>query len=224
MDIETATDILTESYTCHDEAKLYSITNTLISESTQTGKCWDEIKGILRLKLWNWDIHTYTSRFMEIQQKDNDTLAAYIHWLQTAAKWYAFDNETVAICIFIKHLRDEPTITSKIYEKDPQTLAEVIRLVEKLSAAHQLTATVTPSPVSMVSCDDRCFVCGWTGYFGCHCPDAQCYGCDEFGHFAQDCPHKIPPSGTPCHHGRSHSRHWHTHSQRDSPLLLWPKT
>ena len=45
---------------------------------------------------------------------------------------------------------DAPTITSKIYEKDPQTLVEVITLVEKLSAAHQMTATLTPSTVSMM--------------------------------------------------------------------------
>ena len=99
--------------------------------------------------------------------------------------------------------------------RTPQTLTEVIILVEKLSAAHQLTATLAPSAVSMMSSDDKCFVCGWTGHFGHHCPDAQCYCCDEFGHFAQDCPHKIPPSGTPCHHGRSYSRHQYTHNWRD---------
>ena len=38
--------------------------------------------------------------------------------------------------------------------------------------------------------------------------------CDEFGHFAQDCPQKIPPSGMPYHHGRSCSRHGHTHNWR----------
>ena len=51
-------------------------------------------------------------------------------------------------------------MAAKIYEKDPQTLAEVIRLVEKLSAAHQLTATLMPSTVSMMSSDDTYFVCG----------------------------------------------------------------
>ena len=71
----------------------------------------------------------------------NETLATYIHHFKTAAKWGAFDNDTVAICIFIKGLRDASTIASKIYEKDPQTLAEVIRLIEKLSAAHQLAIT-----------------------------------------------------------------------------------
>ena len=100
-----------------------------------------------------------------------------------AAKQCAFDNDTVAIHIFVKGLRDAPTIASKIYEKDPQTLAEVIRLVEKLSAAHQLTATLTPATVSMMPGDDKFFVCGQTGHIGHHCSDVQCYGCDEFCHF-----------------------------------------
>ena len=97
---------------------------------------------------------------MEIQQKENDTLAAYIHHFKTAAKQCAFDNDTVTICISVKGLRDTPIITAKICEKDPQTLAEVIRLVEKLNAAHQITATLTPFTVSMMSGNDRCFVCG----------------------------------------------------------------
>ena len=41
---------------------------------------------------------------MEIQQKDSETYAAYIHYLKTAAKWYAFDNDTVAIHTFVKGL------------------------------------------------------------------------------------------------------------------------
>ena len=67
-------------------------------------KCWDDIKGILRLKLCNANIHAYTSHFMEIQQKDIETLAAYIHHFKTAAKQCAFDNNTVAIFIFVKGL------------------------------------------------------------------------------------------------------------------------
>ena len=50
MDMETAIDMLTESYTCLAEAKSCGLTCTLIHEATQKGKCWDEIKGILRLK------------------------------------------------------------------------------------------------------------------------------------------------------------------------------
>ena len=68
MDIETTADILTESHTHLAKAKLCGLIYTLICEATQMGKCQDEIKGILTLKLYNANIHTYTSCFMEIQQ------------------------------------------------------------------------------------------------------------------------------------------------------------
>ena len=86
MDIETTADSLTESCTCLADAKSCILTHTLIHEATQTGKCGDEIKAILRLILCTGNINTYTSRFIEIQQKDNETLAAYIHYFQTPAK------------------------------------------------------------------------------------------------------------------------------------------
>ena len=63
MDIETTAGILTESHTCLAVAKSHGLICTLICEATQTGKCWDEIKDILRLKLCN------ASRCVEIQQK-----------------------------------------------------------------------------------------------------------------------------------------------------------
>ena len=107
---------------------------------------------------------TYTSYFMEIQQKDSETPAAYIHYFKTAGKQCTFDNGTAAICIFVKELWDTSTITAKKSERDPQTLAEVIRLVEKVHVAHQLTATLIPSMVCMISGYDRCFICGWTGH------------------------------------------------------------
>ena len=56
------------------------------------------------LILCNANIYTYTSCFMEIQQKDNETLAAYIHHFKTTAKLWAFGNDTVAIHIFVKGL------------------------------------------------------------------------------------------------------------------------
>ena len=74
---------------------------------------------------------------MEIQQKDNETLAAYIHHFKTAAKQCACDNDTAVIHIFVKDLGEAPAIKSKIYE-DLQTLAEVIRLVKMLSSAQHI--------------------------------------------------------------------------------------
>ena len=97
---------------------------------------------------------------MEIQQKDNETLAAYVYPFKMADKRCAFDSDTAAIHMFVKGLWDAHTTAANIYEKDPQTLSEVIRIVEKVHVAQQLTATLTPSMVSMMSNDDRCFVCG----------------------------------------------------------------
>ena len=80
-------------------------------------KCWDEIKGILRLKLWNANIHLYTSHFMELQQKDNETLAAYVHCFKTVAWRCTFHIDTVAICIFVDGLWDAHTTAATIYER-----------------------------------------------------------------------------------------------------------
>ena len=85
MDIEAATDVLTESCTHLTEAKSHFLIHTLICEALQAGKCWDENKGILRLKLCNANIHTYTSCFMEIQQKDTDSLTTYVNGFKSAA-------------------------------------------------------------------------------------------------------------------------------------------
>ena len=160
IDIKTTAEFLTESHTCLAEDRSHGLTHTLICKATQAAKCWHEIKGILRLKLCNTNIDTHTSDYMEIQQKDNETLAAYIHHFKTAAMQCTFDNDTAAIHSFVKELQDAHTTAAKIYEKEAQTLSEVIRLVEKLNAAQQLTAMLTPTMASMMSNDDRCFVCG----------------------------------------------------------------
>ena len=92
MGTETIAHILTESHT-HTPGWgqiMWPNLNTHL-QGPQTAKCWNEIKGILRLKLCNANIHTYTSQFMEIQQKGNETLVAYIHHFKTATKWSAVD-------------------------------------------------------------------------------------------------------------------------------------
>ena len=70
-------------------------------------------------------------------------LAAYVHHFQTEAKRCDFNIDTTTIHIFVKGLQDSCNITAKIYEKDPQTLSEVIQLVEKLNTT-QVTATDIP--------------------------------------------------------------------------------
>ena len=118
-----------------------------------------------------------------------------------------FISDTTAIHIFVKGLWNAHNIMAKIYVKDPQTLSKVIKLVEKLNTAQQLTAILIPPTINMMSNDNKCFVWGKTGHIGHHCPSAQCDNCDGFDHFAQDCPEKISPSGTPCCHDRSHPNH-----------------
>ena len=97
---------------------------------------------------------------MEIQQRDSEILAAYVHHFKTEGKTCDFNSDTATICIFVKVLWDAHNIMAKIYEKDPQTLLEVIKLVEKLNTVQQVTATLTHPTVNMMSNDDRCLVCG----------------------------------------------------------------
>ena len=86
MDIETTTDLSAESRMKLAQAKSKGLTHTLITEALNLGKCWDDIKDILHLKLCNSDIHTSVSCFMEIQQKEKESLATYIHHLREKPK------------------------------------------------------------------------------------------------------------------------------------------
>ena len=62
---------------------------------------WHHIKEQLHNCLNNASIHTYTSRFMEIQQKDSETLTAYIHRFKKEAKHCDFDSHPAKIRIFL---------------------------------------------------------------------------------------------------------------------------
>ena len=70
VDIETAADLSAESRTKLTQTKSKGLTCTLITEVLTSGKCWDDIKDLLHLKICNSDIYTSVSCFMEIQQKD----------------------------------------------------------------------------------------------------------------------------------------------------------
>ena len=84
-DIETAADHTNESRAKLAKAKSRGLTCTLVTEAINSDKFRDEIKNLLWLRLYNADIHTYTSCFMEIQQQEMESLAAYIHWFMTEA-------------------------------------------------------------------------------------------------------------------------------------------
>ena len=144
------------------------------------------------------------------------------------AKRCNFTNDVAAIRIFIKGMRNIHSLTTRIYEKGPQTLNDAISEVEKLNAVQQLTATIIlPSMVNMMTYDkDRCFQCQEHGHIARHCPNIRCFECAENSHIIMDCSHKIPPLGTPAkhhqprlhrsHHAKSSSRHCYEDRGRQS--------
>ena len=144
-DIETTVNLTDKSRTKLAQAKLKGLTHTLIMEAFILDKNWEEIKDSLHFKLCNSDIHTSVSCFMGIQQKDNESAAAYLHRFKREAKRCNFTSNAATIEIFVKGLKNAHTLAACIYEKGPQTLKDTINEVEKLQAAQQLTATLLPS-------------------------------------------------------------------------------
>ena len=192
-DIESATELTSESRTKLAQAKSRGLVRTLISEALIVQKSWDEIKDSLHLKISNADIHTSISRFMDIQQTDKESLATYVHRFKREANRCKFDNDAATIRIFLKGLKNMHVIATKVYEKGPQTLAEAIREVEKLQAAQQLTSSLLPtSSVNVMTTDqEKCLQCQEVGHMARYCPHIKCYDCNNYGHVAMDCPDKI---------------------------------
>ena len=54
---------------------------------------------------------------MEIQQKEKESLTAYIHHFKTEDKRCNFTNSATTIRIFVKGLRNAHTIAAQVYEK-----------------------------------------------------------------------------------------------------------
>ena len=169
-DIETASELTGKSRTKLAQAKPKGLVRTLISETLTLNKTWEDIKDSLCLKMCNSDIHTSISHFMEIQQKQNESLAAYIHCFKREASRCKFDNDATTIRIFIKGLKNVHTLATRVYEKGPQSLANTIKEVEKLQAAQQLTSTLLPSSSvnTMSSNEDKCFQCQESGHMACY--------------------------------------------------------
>ena len=121
IDIETASDLTSKSRTKLAQAKSKGLIRTLISEALSSNKTWDEIKDSLCLKNCNSDIHTSVSHFMEIQQKEKESLAAYIHRFKRKADRCNFNNNAAMMQIFIKGLRNTDALATHIYERAPKT-------------------------------------------------------------------------------------------------------
>ena len=227
-DIETAANLTDESRTKLAQAKSKCLTHTLVMEAITLDKNWEETKDSLHLKLCNSDIHTSVSCFMDIQQKNNESLAAYIHIFKREAKSCNFTNNAATIRLFIKGLKNTHTLAAHIYEKGHQMLTDATDEVEKLQGAQQLTATLLPSSTVNVMTNegDQCFQCQELGHITNNCPNVLCFECNEYCHIAADCPDRIPPSDTPAqqwrlhtrHHTKSTSRHHHWDRHRHSRL------
>ena len=206
-DIKTTLDLTGESRTKLEQAKSKGLIRTLISEVLTSNKNWKEIKDCLHLKICNSDIHTSVSCFMEFQQKEKESLAAYVQWFKREASRCKVDNDATNIRIFIKGLKNAHTLATRVYEKGPQSLANAIKAVEELQAAQQLTSTFLPSSSvnTMSSDEDKCFQYQESGHMAHYCPSIRCFDCDDYGHVAADCPDKIPPSGITARHRDTNS-------------------
>ena len=105
MDIETASELTDKNRNKLAQAKSRGLVRTLMSEALILNKTWEDIKDTLHLKICNSDIHTSISHFMEIQQKEKESLVAYIHHFKREASRCKFDNDVMTIRIFIKGLK-----------------------------------------------------------------------------------------------------------------------
>ena len=175
------------------------------------------VKDILQLKLCNANYHAYTSCFMDIQQKEKEFLAAYTHRFKTKARGCNFTNAAATIRIFIKGLMNAHSLVTRIYRKGTQTLMDAISEVEKLNAAQQLMATISPpSTVNvMLNKEDCCFQCEEPGHIAQNCPHIRCYEYDEYGNIVMDFSHRIPSSGTPATYHKSHKGYHARSSLKD---------
>ena len=78
-DIETASELMGKSQTKLAQAKSRGLVRMLILETLTLQKTWEGIKDSIGLKIFNSDIHTSISHFMDIQQTEKESLAAYVH-------------------------------------------------------------------------------------------------------------------------------------------------
>ena len=119
--IETAVVLTSESQPKLDKVKSKGLTLTLGMEAINSEKTWDDIKDLLRLKLYNASIHKYTSLFMDIQKWEKESLAPYVHQFKMETKACNFTNDAATIKIFIKGLRNAQNLVARIYKRSTNT-------------------------------------------------------------------------------------------------------
>ena len=125
-DIENAAAIV-ENEVMIAKGKARGLACDLIKEHED--QPWPHIKEQLHNRLNNASIHTYTSRFMEIQQKDSETVTAYIHRFKKEAKHCNFDSHPAKVRIFLKGLINSSKIAPGVYKKGPTTIEDAIQIV-----------------------------------------------------------------------------------------------
>ena len=154
---------------------------------------------------------------MEIQQKDSETLTAYIHRFKKEAKHCDFNSHPAKIRIFLKGLINSSRIAPSVYEKGPTTIEDAISIVKKISSAQRIAVSFSQShQISMMKrgCNEQytpehhhapthhqptnqdCSNCGQLGHPWFTCPRIICNGCNQCGHIYRYCWDRIPPSGT----------------------------
>ena len=201
--IENAATLVEENEVIVAKGKARGLVRDLIKEHED--KPWPHIKEQLCNLLNNASIHTYTLRFMEIQQKDSETLTAYIHRFKKEAKHCDFDSHPAKIGIFLKDLMNSSKIAPGVYKKGPETIEDAISIVKKISSARRIAASFSQNhQISMMkrgstnhhTPSQDCSNCGQTGHPWFTCPCIICDGCNQHGHIYRHCWDRIPPSGT----------------------------
>ena len=142
---------------------------------------------------------------MEIQQKDSETLTAYIHRFKKEAKHCDFNLHPAKIRIFLKGLINSSRIAPSVYEQGPTTIEDAIGIVEKISSAQHIATSFSQNhQISMMkrgpndhhTPNQDSSNCGQLGHPWFTCPHIICDECNHCGHIYRHCWDRIPPSGT----------------------------
>ena len=214
-DIENAAAIVEEDEVVVAKGKARGLAQDLIRE--HESQPWHHIKEQLCNHLNNASIHTYTSRFMEIQQKDSETLTPYIHKFKKEAKHCDFDSHPAKIRIFLKGLINSSRIAPSVYKKGPTTIEDTTGIVEKISSAQRIVTSFSQNhQISMMkrgpndhhTLNQDCSNCGQLGHPWFSCLHIICDGCNQCSHIYRHCWDRIPSSGTasPPKNNHNHGR------------------